>query len=147
MERAQMTQRFAFASDALIEVGEVAMRLDRERIAFDHAQEALQRVLELLAFAINQAQAQMDFRICRRQHGRAHQMAGRTGDIAFALEQRSHPHMHFEIARLVSQQVAIEHQRAQRIRFGQPLGLCEAFTHASRAEALLDLAGQMRPAE
>src|SRR6266851_10294831 len=84
MDHAEVAQRLALAAHRFVQLGQVAMRGERERIAFERAQEAPERALRILAAAVEQAQADVDIAIGGDDRRGAEQSAQRTDQIALA---------------------------------------------------------------
>src|SRR5215467_7322406 len=140
MDRVEMLLRLALAAQRFVELGGIAMRLNRGGVAIERAQETTQRRLMLLALAVEQPKPPMDLRAGRNDRSGTEQMAQRALKIALALEQSGKAHMRFEITRLPPDQIAVDRERLQRVPFGNAARLFEPFTDAGGAKALFDLA-------
>src|SRR6185437_4855571 len=88
MERTQMPECLALASELFEQLGEVAMRLKRERVTLERTRETLHGIVELFTFAVRQPEPQMNFRVGGHKYGRAKQLANRTREVPLALQQR-----------------------------------------------------------
>src|SRR5215472_4337238 len=75
MDRVEMLLRLALAAQGFVELGGVAMRLNRGGIAIERAQETAERRLVLLALAVQQSEPQMDLGAGRDDRGGTEQMA------------------------------------------------------------------------
>src|SRR5713101_7814799 len=139
VEGAQMAQCVALAPYPLVQFGEVAMGFDCERVTFDRPIETLQRILVFLAPAIEESDFQMHFGLRGNDRRSAEQMAQRVREIALLFEQRRHPHVNLEVARLAAQKIAVKRERPQRVAFGQPLSFLETLAHSRRSETVFDL--------
>src|SRR5579864_2536546 len=104
MDHAEMAQRLALAAYGLVQLGEVAMRRERERIAFDRAHETPERVLQLVAAAVEQPQADVDVGVGGNNRRGAEQRAQRAGEVALTFEQAREIDMRVKIARLAPEQ-------------------------------------------
>src|SRR6516162_8187008 len=141
MDRVEMLLRLALAAQRFVELGGIAMRLNRGGIAIERTQETAERRLVLLALAVQQSKPQMDLGAGGDDRGGTEQMAQRALQIALAFEQRGEAQMRFEIAGLAPDQVAVNRQCLQRVPFGNAPRLFEPFADAGGAKAVFDLAG------
>ena len=135
-----MLLRLALAAQRFIELGGIAMRLNRGRVAIERAQETAQRRLVLLALAVQHPKPQMDLGAGGNDRGGTEQMAQRALQIALALEQSGKAHVRFEITRLASDQIAVDGERLYRVPFGNTPRLFEPFADTGGAKALFDFA-------
>ena len=76
-----MPECLALASELFEQLGEVAMRLKRERVTLERTRETLHGIVELFTFAVRQPEPQMNFRVGGHKYGRAKQLANRTREV------------------------------------------------------------------
>ena len=141
VDSTEMAQSVLAAPRLFVDFGEMAMSGDQKWIAGCRASKALERVIDLAALAIEQAEAEVNFGVAWQQHRSGLQMANCTPNFAILFEQRGHAQMSFEIARLLHEQVAAHRQGPERIGFREMTGLFEALAHAGRAKTFFDFPG------
>src|SRR5271156_4149690 len=112
MDHPEMAQRLALAAHRFVQLSEIAMRRERERIAFGGAQEAPEGGLQVLATAVEQSKPGVDVGIGRYDRRGAEQRPQRAREVAFAFEQAGEVYMGLEVSRLAAQQFATQRERA-----------------------------------
>ena len=75
MDRVEMLLRLALAAQRFVQLGGIAMRLNRGGVAIERAQETAERRLVLLAPAVQQSKLQMDLGAGRNDRSGTEQMA------------------------------------------------------------------------
>src|SRR5262249_50666251 len=106
----------------------------RSWIAIEGAQEAAQRVLVLLALAVEETEAVMNLGAGGNDRGRAEQMTQRALQVALAFEQSREAHVRFEVAGLAADELTVDGEGFERVFLGDAAGFFEALAHARGAE-------------